>query len=40
MATVYTTHIAEDLQTEFMHPRFHIWRVIELFAEIGTGGGG
>jgi len=31
---VATTHVAEDLQTEFSHPRFHVGRVIELFAEI------
>ena len=31
---VAESHLAEDLQTEFMHPKFHVGRVLELFAEI------
>jgi len=30
---VAETHVAEDLQTEFTRPKFHVGRVIELFAE-------
>jgi len=39
---VAESHVAEDLQTQFMHPKFHVGRVIEFFARIeevveGTG---
>ena len=31
---VAESHLAEDLLTEFTHPKFHVGRVLELFAEI------
>ena len=31
---VAESHLVEDLLTEFTHPKFHVGRVVELFAEI------